>query len=39
MNGERRERGLKLKVGAFVIVALAAFLALIYALGARAPSA
>lgn len=36
MNGERRERGLKLRVGVFVLVALAAFLGLIWALGARA---
>jgi phospholipid/cholesterol/gamma-HCH transport system substrate-binding protein len=36
VNGERRERGLKIKVGVFVLVALAAFLGLIYALGARA---
>src|SRR5262245_2161134 len=33
---ERSERGLKLRVGIFVLVALAAFLGLIYALGARA---
>src|SRR5262245_6436595 len=32
---ERSERGLKLRVGIFVLVALAAFLGLIYALGAR----
>jgi phospholipid/cholesterol/gamma-HCH transport system substrate-binding protein len=32
---ERRERGLKLRVGIFVLVALAAFLGMIYALGAR----
>jgi phospholipid/cholesterol/gamma-HCH transport system substrate-binding protein len=36
VNGERRERGLKLRVGVFVLVALAAFLGLIWALGARA---
>jgi phospholipid/cholesterol/gamma-HCH transport system substrate-binding protein len=33
---ERSERGLKLRVGIFVLVALAAFLGMIYALGARA---
>jgi phospholipid/cholesterol/gamma-HCH transport system substrate-binding protein len=33
---DRRERGLKLRVGIFVLVALAAFLGMIYALGARA---
>jgi phospholipid/cholesterol/gamma-HCH transport system substrate-binding protein len=36
MREERRERGLKLKVGMFILVALAAFLGMIYALGARA---
>lgn len=36
MNEERRERGLKLRVGLFVLVAVAAFLGMIYALGARA---
>jgi phospholipid/cholesterol/gamma-HCH transport system substrate-binding protein len=36
VNGEGKERAQKLKVGAFVIVALVAFLGLIYALGARA---
>lgn len=36
MNEERLERRQKLRVGVFVIVGLAAFLALIYALGARA---
>lgn len=36
MNDERRELGLKLRVGIFVLVALAAFLGTIYALGARA---
>jgi phospholipid/cholesterol/gamma-HCH transport system substrate-binding protein len=36
MNGERRDRGLKWRVGIFVLVALAAFLGMIYALGARA---
>lgn len=36
MNDERRERGLKFRVGVFVLVALAAFLGTIYALGARA---
>ncbi|HSE93580.1 MAG TPA: MlaD family protein [Methylomirabilota bacterium] len=36
MNEERSERGLKLRVGVFVLVALAAFLGMIYALGARA---
>src|SRR5262245_33863120 len=35
MMATRRERLLKLKVGVFVVVALAAFLGLIYALGAR----
>ncbi len=36
MNEERRERALKLRVGMFVVVALVAFLAMIYFLGARA---
>ena len=36
MNEQRRERGMKLRVGVFVLVALAAFLGMIYALGARA---
>ncbi len=36
MNDERRELGLKLRVGVFVLVALAVFLGTIYALGARA---
>ncbi len=36
MNEERRERTLKLRVGIFVLVSLAAFLGMIYALGARA---
>ena len=36
MNDERREFGLKFRVGIFVLVALAAFLGTIYALGARA---
>lgn len=36
MNDERRELGLKFRVGIFVLVALAAFLGTIYALGARA---
>lgn len=36
MNGERRGRGVQLRVGIFVLVALAAFLGMIYALGARA---
>jgi phospholipid/cholesterol/gamma-HCH transport system substrate-binding protein len=36
VNEERRERGMKLRVGIFVLVALAAFLGMIYALGARA---
>lgn len=36
MSEERRERGVKLRVGIFVLVALAAFLGMIYALGARA---
>ena len=36
MNSERSERRLKLRVGAFVLVALAVFVGTIYALGARA---
>jgi phospholipid/cholesterol/gamma-HCH transport system substrate-binding protein len=36
MNEERRERGTKLRVGVFVLVALAVFLGIIYMLGARA---
>ncbi|HKB26037.1 MAG TPA: MlaD family protein [Methylomirabilota bacterium] len=36
MNDERRELGLKFRVGIFVLLALAAFLGTIYALGARA---
>ena len=36
MNDERRELGLKFRVGVFVLLALAAFLGTIYALGARA---
>ena len=36
MNDERGERAMKLRVGLFVLVALAAFLGMIYALGARA---
>jgi len=36
VNDERRERAMKLRVGLFVLVALAAFLGMIYALGARA---
>src|SRR5882672_9887204 len=36
MNDDRREVGLKLRVGVFVLLALAAFLGLVYALGARA---
>ena len=36
MNHERHELGLKFRVGLFVLVALAVFLATIYALGARA---
>jgi phospholipid/cholesterol/gamma-HCH transport system substrate-binding protein len=36
MKEERRERRLKLRVGVFVVVALVAFLGMIYALGARA---
>jgi phospholipid/cholesterol/gamma-HCH transport system substrate-binding protein len=36
MSAERGERGLKFRVGIFVLVALAAFLGTIYALGARA---
>ncbi len=35
MNDERSELGKKLRVGVFVLVALAAFLAMIYALGAK----
>jgi phospholipid/cholesterol/gamma-HCH transport system substrate-binding protein len=36
MREERRERGLKLRVGMFILVGLVAFLGMIYALGARA---
>jgi phospholipid/cholesterol/gamma-HCH transport system substrate-binding protein len=36
VNEVRRERGLKLRVGVFVLVALVAFLGMIYLLGARA---
>src|SRR3990172_1956159 len=36
MNAERRELALKLRVGVFVLVALAVFLGMVYALGARA---
>jgi phospholipid/cholesterol/gamma-HCH transport system substrate-binding protein len=36
MNDERRELGVKFRVGVFVLVALATFLGMIYALGARA---
>ena len=36
MNEARRERAVKLRVGVFVLVAVLAFLATIYALGARA---
>ncbi|HEU5194797.1 MAG TPA: MlaD family protein [Methylomirabilota bacterium] len=36
MNEEGNERGRKLRVGVFVLVGVAAFLSLIYALGARA---
>ena len=36
MNDERRELALKLRVGVFVLVALAVFLGMVYALGARA---
>jgi len=36
MNEDRREIGLKLRVGVFVLIALAAFLGMVYALGARA---
>lgn len=36
MSGERQERAVKLRVGLFVLVALAVFLGTIYALGARA---
>jgi len=36
VNDERREIALKFRVGVFVLVALAAFLGLVYALGARA---
>ncbi len=35
MQEERRTRGLKFRVGVFVLLALAAFLGMIYALGAR----
>jgi phospholipid/cholesterol/gamma-HCH transport system substrate-binding protein len=35
VNEERRDRAMSLRVGVFVLVALAAFLGLIYALGAR----
>ena len=36
MNGEGQERGRTLRVGVFVLIGLAAFLGMIYALGARA---
>lgn len=36
MNEERREVGLKFRVGLFVLIALATFLGMVYALGARA---
>src|SRR2546422_3679687 len=36
MNDERGEIAVKLRVGVFVLVALAAFLGMVYALGARA---
>src|SRR5438034_8883110 len=36
MNDERREIAVKFRVGVFVLVALAAFLGMVYALGARA---
>src|SRR5438445_10551582 len=36
MNDEGSERGRKLRVGVFVLVGLAAFLGMVYALGARA---
>src|SRR5215470_2111070 len=36
MNEEGNERGRKLRVGVFVLVGVAAFLGLVYALGARA---
>jgi len=36
VNDERREAALKLRVGVFVLLALAVFLGVIYALGARA---
>jgi phospholipid/cholesterol/gamma-HCH transport system substrate-binding protein len=36
MNGEGHERGRTLRVGIFVLIGLAAFLGMIYALGARA---
>ncbi|HEX6210716.1 MAG TPA: MlaD family protein [Methylomirabilota bacterium] len=36
MNGEGQERGRTLRVGIFVLIGLAAFLGMIYALGARA---
>lgn len=35
MNDERRELGRKLRVGVFILVALTAFLGMIYALGAK----
>ena len=36
MNDERRELGVKFRVGVFVLMALAVFLGMVYALGARA---
>ncbi len=36
MNDEWRERGMKLRVGIFILAAVVAFLGMIYALGARA---
>jgi ABC-type transporter Mla subunit MlaD len=36
MNEEGSERGRKLKVGIFVLIGVAAFLGMVYALGARA---
>ena len=36
MNEERRERGLKLRVGVFVLLGVAVFLGMVYLLGARA---
>ena len=36
MNEEGTERGRKIRVGIFVLVGMAAFLGMVYALGARA---